>query len=346
MQNTSNQLFYESFKEMTYDDIMVLARYFNFSHDIHPEIARVLLTIIQTDHLHDSNLNMYLPIYQENRKLEIDVSTKRCFEGRGYDLLKEISIGQYSTIFHGKKRDKSGKLTKNITFKIILLTDTSSGIHSQQHFDSLKHKLSTLNKHGIGPSILSSWICLPRSTQSKQGSFKIGIIVMDQWDGDLSTISRKLLTSIPKSVLDDLYAQMVTIHQLGLVHGDAVLSNILFKQNTDGILSKLTFTDFDFTGNDNDVPKEQIENVLSDNIVSNFLISNNIPIQTSLPLSLIDFSVLGYLYNINKYSIPESLELIITPHQKTNMKSGYKELGSIKKTRKNPCPSKKQCSIM
>lgn len=341
--NTTNQLFYESFKELSDDDIVVLATFFGLIPTIEPEIARVLMSIIQSEHVHDSNMSLFLPVYGEDRKLEIDISTKRCFQGRGYTALEEKAIGQYSTIYHGKKYDKRGKLSKDVTFKIILLTDKQSGIHSQQHFDTLKQKLELMNQYGIGPKLISSWICLPRSSKSTHGGIKIGIIVMEKWDGDLATISRDALGSISKQVLDDLYAQLVTLHQLGFVHGDSTLSNILFKRDNNSI-TKLTFTDFDFSGQET-VPKQQIENVLADNAVSTFLTKNNVPVSSSLPVSLIDFATLGYLYRLNKYDLPESLTLMMTPHEKKNLTHGYEKLDPSKKKRRQPCP-KKQCTIM
>ena len=338
--NNTFQFVYNDLHKMKPKDVELLAEYYDLDMTLPYSSKLILISILQSLNITDENMHLDFPTMNQFNTIEVNVDTKRCFEKRGYTDLQEYVIGEFGIILFGTKK---GRREQQVVFKVMLLDkfeDPENSIYSIAQYEMIETSYRFWNTFGIGPKLLTSWLCTPRTTNVKN---KIGVIVLERWNGDLAHVEQNTLQSIDKPVLNSLLKEVEIMHNEGYSHGHLLLENILYKKENN-MISVLTLNDFDYTNKINQINVKQKEIVLADSNVQSFLLEHGIQPSSNISNILLDFAIIGYLYKLNNYSIPKIIREEIQKQKKSFQKTKYIPLEPKWKRKYKPC--KKDCNIM
>ena len=267
----------------------------------------------------------------------------RCM--RGYELKNFLAAGYYGSVYQACKPESNCNYVMKFQ-------------EAQPSFYRELEISNQLSEIGIGPKFIGGWVCEDN---------QVGILVTEKWDGSMEEGDFK---NLRQDLVDKLYDQINTMHDIGLIHSDITVNNVLVKRNRVGrVVTDVTLNDFGLTRTEKDMKPEFLDG--EDDIDNDKIrwLSNLYKYHSKYPFNkdhykesnttlddviddpkLIDYGFIKYLLkkrgkkkraNPNyQLATTEKLSFTPTPPSKRAKKSKYK-LATTEKLSFTPTPSSK-----
>lgn len=255
------------------DDIDVLISYYNIPK--HSERIYALFDIA-IHNLNNVNTADMMVKFRNNVSVDVIDYAEDCLHEDTYTIGKNIGRGGYGSVYIAYKNED--KMKNKYVFKIQQI----EGIDVLNDFWKENYLHEELNKYNIGPEIEDAWVCnylyqVYHKNKNTSTKTKIGISVQEAWDGDAydllttnnvfpivilpfkssNTPKSSILLEKVKNGFMNILKQVLTMHQLGYVHRDLKLLNVLYKYDNGDV--KFTVADFGLSTRIHDIERNDIQ---------------------------------------------------------------------------------------
>jgi len=217
-----------------------------FCNTIHQSITDLLtnyskqelLTLMKFYNIYNKDIIVILPYIAYLNIKNVKTSDLRVkFKESMYDVSDTCLKSEQFTL---NPSNLLGSGTYGVVYEVVDKTTNVIYVYKLQLINNIYtfkkeneiHKL--LSKHGIGPTLISYWICPPETLNG----LRFGITVMEKWDGD----GTQLFDSMTLENVHTLLTLVKQMHYYGIIHFDLKLLNVLYKKQNEEY--QVTISDF------------------------------------------------------------------------------------------------------